>query len=224
MKWVIKITNNINELREKIDTIDKKIIELIANRMEVVHQVGVTKSKENSRIYVPERESAIYKKLSSHSGISSQDIAGFYTEIISFCRKLEGILDVAIKKDSYSLIGVKKLFGEHVNPIFIETFESFDKNCIKYILSPFNNEILDFIQKNNWFVINKVIVDNESFYLFSSFENTLLDNEDIAFILNTQKISDDFIKLNEDTFINLLPYNKVKSCYDFKILGVIPKN
>ena len=69
MKWVIKITGDINKLREEIDKIDKKIVELILNRMNIVHQVGVTKSKDNSRIYVPEREVDIYKKLSDFSGL-----------------------------------------------------------------------------------------------------------------------------------------------------------
>lgn len=224
MKWVIKITSDINKLREKIDSIDEKIIELILNRMEVVHKVGVTKSKQNSRIYVPEREVAIYKKLSTLSGISEKDISNFYTEIISFCRKFEGILDVAIKKDTYSLLGVKKLFGEHVNSIFVENFEEIDTDSIKYILSPFDEEILNFIQNKNWFLINSVFINNETLYLFSSFENTILNDDDIAIVLADHKIADDFIKLNEHNFINLLPYNRAKSWSNFKLLGVIPKN
>jgi len=224
MKWVIKITYDINKLREKIDDIDNKIIELILKRMEIVHQVGITKSKDNSRIYVPERESAIYRKLSSHSGISDKDISNFYTEIISFCRKLEGILDVVIKKDSYSLIGVKKLFGEHVNTIFVEQFDSIDTSSIKYILSPFNEEVLNFIQKNNWFVINKVSINNENLYLFSSFENTILNDNDLAILLGVKKISDNCLKINKNLFINFLSYKESKFLKDFKLLGVIPKN
>ncbi|MGL4642543.1 MAG: chorismate mutase [Cetobacterium sp.] len=223
MKWVIKITNDINILREKIDSIDKEIIKLILKRMEIVHQVGVTKSKDNSRIYVPEREIAIYKKLSVLSGISNKDISNFYTEIISFCRKLEGILDVAIKKDSYSLLGVKKLFGEHVNSIFVESFEDINTD-IKYILAPFNKEILDFIQKKGWSVINRAHINNETLYLFSSFENKIFKDNDIAMILESTKLSDDFIEINNETFISLIPYENIELFSDSTILGVIPNN
>lgn len=223
MKWVIKITNDINILREKIDSIDKEIIKLILKRMEIVHQVGVTKSKDNSRIYVPEREIAIYKKLSVLSGISNKDISNFYTEIISFCRKLEGILDVAIKKDSYSLLGVKKLFGEHVNSIFVESFEDINTD-IKYILAPFNKEILDFIQKKGWSVINRAHINNETLYLFSSFENKIFKDNDIAMILESTKLSDNFIEINNETFISLIPYENIELFSDSTILGVIPNN
>ncbi|WP_438525095.1 chorismate mutase [Cetobacterium sp.] len=176
MKWGIKITTNINKLREEIDNIDEQIIELVLKRMKVVHEVGVTKSKDNTRIYVPEREISIYNRLSNISGISSEDIAHFYTEIISFCRKLEGILNVGIKDDKHSLLGVKKLFGEHVNPIIIQNFNSLDLNSTKYILSIIDDEVLEFIKINDWSIINKVNVLNETLYLFSCYKNTTLKN------------------------------------------------
>ncbi|MGL5088924.1 MAG: chorismate mutase [Cetobacterium sp.] len=159
-----------------MDNIDNKIIELILKRMKIVHEVGVTKSKNNSRIYVPEREMAIYKRLSNISEIPAEDIAYFYTEIISFCRKLEGILDVGIKEDQRSLLGVKKLFGEHVNPVTTKNFNSLNLELTKYILSPMDDEILDFVKTNDWSIINKVEVLSETLYLFSCYKNTTLKN------------------------------------------------
>ncbi|MGL6065525.1 MAG: chorismate mutase [Cetobacterium sp.] len=176
----MKITTNINKLREEIDNIDEQIIELILKRMKIVHEVGVTKSRDNTQIYVPEREISIYNRLSVISGISSEDIAHFYTEIISFCRKLEGILNVGIKDDKHSLLGVKKLFGEHVNPIVIQNFNSLDLNSTKYILSIVNDEILEFVKINDWSVINKVNVLNETLYLFSYYKNTTLKNKNFT--------------------------------------------
>ncbi|WP_418965485.1 chorismate mutase, partial [Cetobacterium sp.] len=164
MKWVIKITGDINKLRAEIDEVDKKIIELILKRMEIVHQVGLTKSKNKTRVYVPEREVAIYKRLSSFSNLSPKDIQSFYTEIISFCRKLEGILNVGVKADSISLLGVKKLFGEYVNPIFFNTFNELDLTSTKYILSKFSKDMLDFLLENNWHVINKTEIQGETLY------------------------------------------------------------
>ncbi|MGL5971555.1 MAG: chorismate mutase [Cetobacterium sp.] len=207
-----------------MDSIDNKIIELILRRMEVVHEVGLTKSEDNSRIYVPEREVAIYKKLSNLSEISPQDIGYFYTEIISFCRKLEGILDIAILDDSNSLIGLKKLFGEHVNPILIKDFNSFDSNSLKYILSPINSEVIDFIKANNWSFINKIVINNETLYLFSSYRNILIKNNDIIVTISNKAQSIDFIKIRENIFINFSFYNDsdYKILQDSNYLGFIP--
>ncbi|MGL5961222.1 MAG: chorismate mutase [Cetobacterium sp.] len=207
-----------------MDSIDNKIIELILRRMEVVHEVGLTKSEDNSRIYVPEREVAIYKKLSNLSEISPQDIGYFYTEIISFCRKLEGILDIAVLDYSNSLIGLKKLFGEHVNPILIKDFNSFDSNSLKYILSPINSEVIDFIKANNWSFINKIVINNETLYLFSSYRNILIKNNDIIVTISNKAQSIDFIKIRENIFINFSFYNDsdYKILQDSNYLGFIP--
>lgn len=224
MKWVIKITRDINKLREEIDKIDKKIVELILNRMNIVHQVGVTKSKDNSRIYVPEREVAIYKRLSDFSGLKTNEIQSFYTEIISFCRKLEGILNVGIKYNALSLVGVKKIFGEYVNPIIINQFEELNLDSVKYILTPFSKEIIDFIKKNNWYLINKVDLNDESLYLFSSYNNSIFKDNDTTYILHNNIISEKYIEIDSNLFINLIPFKNLKDLenLNIKILGTIP--
>lgn len=224
MKWVIKITRDINKLREEIDKIDKKIVELILNRMNIVHQVGVTKSKDNSRIYVPEREVAIYKKLSDFSGLEADEIQSFYTEIISFCRKLEGILNVGIKYNALSLVGVKKIFGEYVNPVVIHQFEELNLESVKYILTPLSKETIDFIEKNNWYIINKVNLNEEALYLFSSYNNSIFKDNDVTYILHNGIISKEYIKIDSDLFINLIPFKNLKDFenLNIKILGTIP--
>lgn len=224
MKWVIKITRDINKFREQIDKIDKKIVELILKRMEVVHQVGLTKSKDSSRIYVPEREIAIYKKLGEFSGLSPKEIQSFYTEIISFCRKLEGVLNVGIKYNASSLIGIKKIFGEYVNPVVINKFEELNLESVKYILTPFSKEIVDFVKKNNWYLINKVDLNNEVLYLFSSFNNSIFKDDDVVYILYNGIISNENIKIEQNLFINLIPFKNLKDFedLDIKILGTIP--
>ena len=224
MKWVIKITGDINKLRDQIDKIDKKIIDLILKRMNIVHQVGLAKSQNKGRIYVPEREVEIYKKLSSFSDLSPKEIQSFYTEIISVCRKLEAILNVGIKKDQFSLVGIKKLFGEYVNPIFFEKLCEVDLASTNYILSNFSKEIIAFILKNNWFVINKIDVNNEVLYLFSSYENTIIKDDDIVVILYDDILSKDYIKIEDNTFINFVLKEQVKTFenLDIKTIGVIP--
>ena len=47
------------DLRNKLDNIDNKLLELINERMHIVHQVGALKAKSGGAIYRPEREKAI---------------------------------------------------------------------------------------------------------------------------------------------------------------------
>lgn len=224
MKWVIKITRDINKLREEIDKIDKKIIELILSRMDIVHQVGLKKSKDNSRIYVPEREIAIYKKLSDFSGLSPKEIQGFYTEIISFCRKFEGILSVGIDHNPLALLGIKKIFGEYVNPILINKLEELNLDYTKYILVPLSKDIINFIEKNNWFLINKVNLNEDTLYLFSSYNNSIFKDDDTVYVLYKDIISKDYITIEPNIFVNLISFKNLKDFenLNIKILGAIP--
>lgn len=224
MKWVIKITRDINKLREEIDIIDKKIVRLILDRMDIVHQVGLTKSKDNSRIYVPEREIAIYKKLSDFSGLTSTEIQSFYTEIISFCRKLEGTLNVGIKSNALSFIGIKKIFGEYVNPIVVNQFEELDLKSVKYILSDFSTETLEFIEKNNWYLINKINLNSDTLYLFSSYNNSVFESNDITYVLYDDILSKEYIKIKPNLFVNLILFKNLENFekLNIKILGTIP--
>lgn len=224
MKWVIKITRDINKLREEIDIIDKKIVRLILDRMDIVRQVGLTKSKDNSRIYVPEREIAIYKKLSDFSGLTSTEIQSFYTEIISFCRKLEGTLNVGIKSNALSFIGIKKIFGEYVNPIVVNQFEELDLKSVKYILSDFSTETLEFIEKNNWYLINKINLNSDTLYLFSSYNNSVFESNDITYVLYDDILSKEYIKIKPNLFVNLILFKNLENFekLNIKILGTIP--
>ena len=49
----------LNELRDQIDTVDKKMLDLLAQRLALVEKVGEVKSEHGLPIYVPEREAAM---------------------------------------------------------------------------------------------------------------------------------------------------------------------
>ena len=54
---------SLKRLRASIDSIDSKILKSLNERAKVTLRVGSAKSKRNEPIYVPERESEVYKKL-----------------------------------------------------------------------------------------------------------------------------------------------------------------
>ena len=51
------------ELRNQLDAIDNKLLDLINERMEIVHKVGALKAKSGGSIYRPEREKSIIDRL-----------------------------------------------------------------------------------------------------------------------------------------------------------------
>jgi chorismate mutase/prephenate dehydrogenase len=52
----------LTELRDKIDAVDQKLIDLLAERLGLVGEVGEVKTKHGLPIYVPEREAAMLAK------------------------------------------------------------------------------------------------------------------------------------------------------------------
>ena len=53
---------NIEELRTKIDKIDSDILNLLNERMDIVHEIGLIKSASNESVYRPEREKEIIER------------------------------------------------------------------------------------------------------------------------------------------------------------------
>ena len=56
---------NIKELRTKIDKIDADILNLLDQRMDIVHEIGLLKNASNESVYRPEREKEIIERLHS---------------------------------------------------------------------------------------------------------------------------------------------------------------
>jgi len=81
----------LDTLRDKLDTIDNKLLKLINERMEVVHQVGVLKANSGGAIYRPEREKAIIDRLETlnEGKLNRAAIEALFQEIFAISRNLE---------------------------------------------------------------------------------------------------------------------------------------
>ena len=82
------------DLRNKLDNIDNKLLELINERMHIVHQVGALKAKSGGAIYRPEREKAIIDRLekinSENNGLLNRSaIEALFLEIFAISRNIE---------------------------------------------------------------------------------------------------------------------------------------
>lgn len=84
----------LKELRDTLDKIDDKILDLLNERMRVVHKVGELKAKSKGSIYRPEREKAIIDRLNKRSidskGLLNKNgIEALFMEIFAISRNLE---------------------------------------------------------------------------------------------------------------------------------------
>jgi len=81
----------LGEIRKKIDTIDDKLLKLLNDRMELVHEVGELKRGSGSSIYRPEREKAIIQRLNkiNNGRLTPSAIEAIFLELFAVSRNFE---------------------------------------------------------------------------------------------------------------------------------------
>ena len=84
----------LQELRDKLDSIDNELLNLLNQRMKLVHEVGAIKAKSGGAIYRPEREKAIIDRLDKlnlqNKGLLNRSaIEALFLEIFAISRNLE---------------------------------------------------------------------------------------------------------------------------------------
>ncbi len=82
------------ELREQLDSIDNKILDLLNDRMKLVHKVGALKAKSGGAIYRPDREKAIIDRLEKinqdkNGFLNRSAIEALFLEIFAISRNIE---------------------------------------------------------------------------------------------------------------------------------------
>ena len=72
-------------IRKEIDAIDTQILDLLSHRIEYAKEIGKMKAANGEEIYVPSRETLVFKKLSDKNGgrIDEAALRSIYREIIS---------------------------------------------------------------------------------------------------------------------------------------------
>jgi len=78
----------LKELRQRIDTIDNNILDLIVERLEVAREIG--QAKGNKQVYDPEREEIVLSRLRSRVPEWDRDaLDSIYGTIIEMCRSVQ---------------------------------------------------------------------------------------------------------------------------------------
>lgn len=81
----------IGSLREQIDAIDRRLLELLAERLAVVHKVGDQKRKKGLAVYDPTREEALLLSLVERApaSLDEQAVRIIFQAIVGQSRRLE---------------------------------------------------------------------------------------------------------------------------------------
>lgn len=108
----------LDNLRKKIDNIDKNITLLLNDRAMLVQEIGEFKNNAKKDIYVPHRESQIYSNiLKVNKGpLSDKALMSIYREIMSSSRALEKDLNIAYlgPEATFTHMAALKKFGVDV--------------------------------------------------------------------------------------------------------------
>jgi len=113
------VQDKLAKLRDGIDAIDDKILELLNQRAKLVIEVGKTKQGSKADFYVPSREQAIYRRLveGNPGPFPEEGIRRVFREIISASLSLEEKMKVAFlgPQATFTHVATMRQFGLSAN-------------------------------------------------------------------------------------------------------------
>lgn len=138
---------SLDDIRKKIDSIDAQLLDLLSQRADLVHEVGVIKKKEGLQIYAPDREDALLRKLvgMNQGRLPEKSIRAIYREIMSAALALEEDLKIAYlgPEGTWTHQAAIKKFGHSVNytahASFADVFDDVARRRADYGVVPIEN-------------------------------------------------------------------------------------
>lgn len=143
-------TDSLKNLRDRIDHIDRQLVELINQRALCAQRVAAVKRQagENTdNYYRPEREAQILRQiLKENPGpVSGEDLVKLFRQIISVCLSLEAPMKVAYlgPEGTYTQAAALKHFGDAVKTVPLssiqEIFREVEAGAAAYGVVPVEN-------------------------------------------------------------------------------------
>ena len=140
---------NLDDLRQRIDAVDRQLMSALSERAKLVVEVGRVKRSDGTPIYAPHREQQVLQKVQSlNSGpLSERTVEAIYRELMSGSFALEQGLSVGFlgPAGSFSHMAATRQFGSSVTFSDIRSihgvFEEVAKKHVHYGLVPYENSI-----------------------------------------------------------------------------------
>ena len=79
----------IEELREKIDRIDERILGLLEERVDIVKKIGAVKRKKGLPIDDIDREREVVGRLTGRTKLNKHFVRRIYENVIEYCKENE---------------------------------------------------------------------------------------------------------------------------------------
>jgi chorismate mutase/prephenate dehydratase len=140
---------SLDKLRKKIDEIDARIVELIAERQNVSKEIGKGKNRTSRLIEDRERELRVLKHvrgLARDKKISPEDIEGIYKQIINASKRVQGVA-VAFQGEpgAYTEEAAQRYFGKSTKGVPYDTldevFEAVERGEVPFALVAVENSL-----------------------------------------------------------------------------------
>lgn len=141
------MSTDLTPFREKIDSLDRQIVELLNERLSCAAEIGKLKRSKGGQIYVAEREDAVLRKVAAlnKGPIRKEALQAIYCEIMSAAIALEKPLLIAYlgPEATNSHIAAMKKFGASVDyhpmPTIADIFTAVEKGEADYAVIPIEN-------------------------------------------------------------------------------------
>ena len=141
--------DRLQELRERIDGLDRQIQTLITERARCAQQVGALKQATGAtgNFYRPEREAQVLRRVieANRGPLSNEEMARLFREIMSACLALEEPLRIAFlgPEGTFTQAAALKHFGQSIHSIPLraidEVFREVEAGSADYGVVPVEN-------------------------------------------------------------------------------------
>ncbi len=146
---------NLEDLRAKIDEIDDRIVELVAERIKLAEEIGRGKQERRKLVEDLERERKVIEHVRSiarSKNIDQGDMEDIYNQIIAACKRIQGV-DVAFQGESgaYGEEAAFRFFGSSITTkpyeSLEELFKAVESGQVQFGVVPVENSLEGIISR-----------------------------------------------------------------------------
>jgi chorismate mutase/prephenate dehydratase len=141
------LDDRLKPLREAIDRIDARLVELLNERARVATEVGRLKHAAGAPVFRPEREAEVLRRVGAAGAgpLGEAALANVFREVMSACRALERPLTVAYlgPPGTFSELAMQRQFGSGVGGLpcatLDEVFRATEAGGVDFGIVPIEN-------------------------------------------------------------------------------------